>query len=1179
MLSHLRFHRRAGAAPSNPASPCPEQTPTSPPTRQPSPFSPATDTSSPDRRPQSATSAAFPPTLPPITRVTSADTDPLSASRHHVEMVSQPDSRSNQVPRSPYNGGDSGFIGGVALRNYQRDFEAQDPGSMESSTGTGLKQQQPAPRPTLAPINTGAPTRPAPQVLKNSKPATSFSTPTDLKKATTTVTGRRPAATRLVTEPPTLVRPTTNVEPPKTKKSLPFLKNPMTSLLMRRKNSQHVPDLLPLPLKKRAEEPTYDPRIRGTRVHDFSAPRQKKITGSKEAGFASSPSLPVILPGQEKLAGPMIHTSDTAPSLTTNQRQRSSASDSFASPQTLHRRLSAELAETTVELPSISNENAPPVPPKDDAPSQTYPKTLRASGPVDANSSDVPKSSASTPVSRSRQASVSGLSVKETPSAVPRHMKSTSSRFSFDMIGAAKQEKLLEDRHRQRELEKKTTQSPVIEQDSRFDDFDEDGFDYDAMMDDDGLEERIPGVNADYDEEELYEEEINMGLEDVDDKITSKDDPDDDQENFSGFVFERSNPNSSLTSPRSAGFAATPRDPDGKVIGFAMSKDTPGLLTSLSPNLPATSPLANEGSQASGLGIQGLDLSGSTSSTNEMAFQHNQQLSANDDVPTGPSADDLYFDEVIPGYENEFAEDLAAPPEWDEAPFDESIFDNNDTDKFGRPVPGAFVQAQTQRRASTQDVVQTDDEIPSRFSAHSAASQSTAQTSLSVEGQKPRPENDELEEDSPDLLREMPAESTSPSSGGDQVVAYQAALAAAAYKAAASGKFQRDLSPAVDNTPSSVTSHSPNTPDGEDGLQEEEFADYGDSYEDMGDFDMDDDAIIAEANASALANDSDGWYGQEFGFYSAPASQQQHASHNSSSASVIDYEYANGGFFGPKNGLDRTASGHMVSREPNLTPITERSEYSNRNSIMSLGFPNFGPGTPLQSPGLAQLALLGDRGDEMNLSALLRLRSKAWGGSQASLVSSRDGSPRSDRAGDLPSSPWGPNFFSPTAHHARKNSVLSVATGDSEGASVSGSPTLTTGFQGFGTPPPPIPGMADGRDVRLNTQDECGLWALDDGPEASQLELSISPVTESNDTPMSSFGVSPQEAKSPDSALSNFPSRRKGMGHRHKGSADSISYTKEEDSGATRWVMERRRTGESGQVEILEREILEGGRI
>ena len=55
--------------------------------------------------------------------------------------------------------------------------------------------------------------------------------------------------------------------------------------------------------------------------------------------------------------------------------------------------------------------------------------------------------------------------------------------------------------------------------------------------------------------------------------------------------------------------------------------------------------------------------------------------------------------------------------------------------------------------------------------------------------------------------------------------------------------------------------------------------------------------------------------------------------------------------------------------------------------------------------------------------------------------------------------------------------------------------------------------------------------------------------------------------------------RPAGANHRHKNSADSISYRQEEDSGETRWVMERRRTGESGEVEILEREFVEGGRI
>ena len=47
---------------------------------------------------------------------------------------------------------------------------------------------------------------------------------------------------------------------------------------------------------------------------------------------------------------------------------------------------------------------------------------------------------------------------------------------------------------------------------------------------------------------------------------------------------------------------------------------------------------------------------------------------------------------------------------------------------------------------------------------------------------------------------------------------------------------------------------------------------------------------------------------------------------------------------------------------------------------------------------------------------------------------------------------------------------------------------------------------------------------------------------------------------------------------KHKTSADSISYTQEEERGETRWVMERRYTAETGEIEI-EREILQQGRI
>lgn len=780
------------------------------------------------------------------------------------------------------------------------------------------------------------------------------------------------------------------------------------------------------------------------------------------------------------------------------------------------------------------------------------------------------------------------MSIKEIPTAVPRHMKSTSSRFSFDMIGAAEQEKLLEDRHRQRELEKKTADTPV-QRDSRFDDFDED-FDYEGMMDDDGFEEPIPMADDDYDENDyegndIYEEEIPMVRETTEPDL---DDPDNDQENFSGFVFSRSNPTSSLTSPHSTGFLPTPRDADGKVIGFALSQDTPGML---SPQIHIASLHPDSEVQAAGLGIQGLDISTTLMKQNGDAFQLNQGLPPTD-MSRNIKEDDMYFDDGMIGFENEFAEDLAAPPEWDDAPFDESIFDNHDTDQYGRPIPGAFAQAQSQRRAPVEEAPKRESDMTSRLSAHSALSQSTADTSLSVDHQEVSHSDDQT-----DLPRAFSQEGISetsklPTPNEDTVEAYQAALAAAAHQAVASGKFQRSSSPQIDTSP--IVDDEPlHEPVIEDDFRGNGFNDeYG--YENMADFEMDDEDFVAEANACALANDSDGWYGQEFGFYSAPVQQQQQISRDSSSSS-LEFEYSNGGFFGPKGSLDRSTSGRMISREPNLTPITERSEYSNRNSIMSMGLPGFTSGTPLQSPGLAQLALLGDRGDDMTLSALLRLRSKAWGGSQISLASSREGSPRSER-GDQNNSPWGPNYFTPMAPppnggHARKNSVLSTFTADSDGGSISGSPTLTNmGFHAYmAAQQPPLPDQ-DG------SPEEFKLPATDFAPQLQDLDTTLSPVSDSINSPSSAI-VSPSSAtispapsamvsplevnKNPDSALPPAipPRQRPPMGHKHKSSADSISYIKEEDSGATRWVMERRRTGEYGQVEILEREVVEGGRI
>ncbi|GJN85133.1 hypothetical protein PLIIFM63780_008697 [Purpureocillium lilacinum] len=1123
MLSHLRFHRRGA---SNPASPLTDQPQSlSPLSSHDSPLAP--DSASPsDARPPSSSSSAFPPVLPPITRVTSADADLQPERRRGADPPAATDSRPQQALRSPYNG-DSGFIGGVALQNYRRDVEAHKnarSGSIDLSHGDDHARRQ---RPMAVPTATdGGASK------YYAKSMSTFSTPLDLQNSAPSGVGRRPAGARLHSDaqlaPPAAAIP----EPQKGKKGLPFLKNPMSTLLMRRKNNQNVPDVRPLPLSGRQEEPIYDPRIKGTRVHDFSAPRRKQNAPGQSLVAVRSDSQTDLSanrsqPSEGKESGPLESR---------QPRQTSNASESTRS-EPAAGTASQLLSRSKQNLATPEGKSAPPVPPKDNiqAPSRSASST---SPPVpdEHDTQQTPKPAMSQRTTRSRNISLSEIS------AVPRHMKSTSSRFSFDMVGAAKQEKLLEERHRQRELERKATGADDP-RDSRFDDFDEDAFDYDAMMDDDGLEERIPGVNADFDDEEEAYDDF---------------DPDNDQENFAGFVFQRSNPTSSLGSPQSNGMLNTPRDAEGRAIGFAMTKDTPSLATfPLSPHAPSPPLDQAPASQASGLGIQDVVEPESTG-------------------PLEPvQEDELYFDDGMIGLENEFAEDLAATPEYDAAPFDESIFDNNDTDQFGRPVPGAFAQAQSQRCAAPQGPsAKRESDITSRLSAHSGTSHSTAHTSLSVD----RKEMTTAAESTGQCHDEQDAETAQEPGldGGlprDPVAAYQAELAAAAHKAAASGKFQRSASPPQEDDESSQVYQ-------DDTMHEDMYDDeYDQGFVNMDDFELDDDGIIAEANASALANDSDGWYGQEFGFYSAP-SNPSHGSQGSSLSEPSGYEYANGGFFGPKGmgGLDRSTSGRMVSREPNLTPITERSEYSNRNSLMSMGFPPLSSSTPVvQSPGLAQLAMMADSGDDqMTLSALLRLRSKAWGGSQASLVSSREGSPRSDR-GDVPSSPWGPNSASavpgPSGGHIRKSSTFSTLSRDSDAPSGSASPTLTMANATFASPFPapqgterpisvPEPGMS--YPPAAFDLDEPGM-----GMERN--EMPLSPVSERN---------SMDVGRGLDGRTASVSSRVSGRGHhRHKSSADSVSYLKEEDSGETRWVMERRRTGESGEVEILQREIVEGGRI
>jgi hypothetical protein len=1143
-----RFHRRA---PSNPTSPLPGSEQLGPWEGAAIHEHPQTVQDifpRPDARPRSSHTTNTPPFLPPIPRVTSDEPDrtfDLGKPEHHA------------TPARPlYTPNESSFIGGVALQNYRRGVMDQNRPHSSGDALRSMPQSQPQThllqrsKPPPPPIKTDLNPSSRPPLVPT-KPATTLAIPTHAQNGQSD-TGKRPAGTRLASEPAALAAAqlAQDIQKPK----YGFLKNPVMNLLGRKKAGQHGLDEIS-PGYTGREEPVYAP-IRGTRVHDFSAPRppQPRRAPPSATGRVEE-KLPEAYPEPPRAQNAFIEPERSNFEPQAHERIAKQPSD-----LSLQERVRQSLDQKP--LPEVT---MPPVPPKDNtvASSRT---TSTKSRSVSLAGSAMLASTPSTASRASRNVSMSDRSIRDgTMTALPKHMKSNSSRFSF-MIGSANQEKLLEERHRQKQMEKKTTDTyKNPHRDSRFDDLEEDGFDYDAMMDDDGLEEPIPGVNADLEDED-YD---NFG------------DPDNDQENFAGFVFQRSNQASTLPTPISSGMMPTPRDAHGRVIGFAMSKDstTPELHQVMEDSPvylddPASQP--KDDSTVSGLGIHGLQLNAPTDTGSE-AFDDNVS------PPPIPDrsrlrGDDLYFDQGL-------ADELDFESPQDGIPFDESIFDINDTDQYGRPIPGAFAQAKAARDAAVQEAAKRESDVTSRHSKQSQLSQSTAHTSVSVGVH--RVASDANKSTASDLIspkQELPV-SRQPISEEEQVAAYQAALAQAAHIAAATGKFRRDSSPPA------ATGLQQGEPETASPPLHESLDDYEDDpyAQDLGDYELDDDEFIAEANASALANDMDGFYGQEFGFYSAPA-----GSHHSNSSSLSKagsaqlnaqnlYEYSSGGYFGP-SGVGRSASGRVVSREPNLTPITERSEYSNRNSIMSLGLPPMGSGE-LRSPGLAQLAMMADDGD-MTLSALMRLRNKAFGGSRVSLDSSRDGSPQS-AAGerDGAASPWTPqsSFLAPRDNgHVRKNSAtaFSLRSRDSDAGSGNASPTLTMSLPAPVASTSPVPPPLFSPQTGLQPQPNPGPVASGCPPVFEDEEVTSNAVITGSGimAGSGSWMKSPQ----PDPNQASMPSqqRRPGMGHRHKGSADSISYTMEKgDDRETRWVMERRRTADTGEVEILGRQVVDGGRI
>jgi hypothetical protein len=734
----------------------------------------------------------------------------------------------------------------------------------------------------------------------------------------------------------------------KSGKAMLHLLNPIT-LLARRRSAQIVSSRAAETKITNRNVPAmpddYDPRIRGKIIHDFSAPRPRRNvsstqqeTNAQDASLSQMPSQPLGARWNEQNK----RHSDHSPvfkehfedqnvlqvenkgylqsSLLTSQSQHGNDQSLPVFARNLPTHLPEQNKEIT-EQPEPEEVEPPPSPPKET--SHAHPE----------HSQD-PDTIPHLPFN---------------PSGLPRHLKSNASRFSFDMSGveSSTQEKMLEEKHKAKEASRKM-------EDGYFDDFDED-FDNDMMDDLDGLEEKIPGVNVDADDDDYDDFSASRDINELKSWVLSELSP------GVASPITPAPPNQTNNS-----FFALDRYENTQLDDFSRQQSDEEQLNQEQLNQEQSPPLASS------------DVPASHQSAPTALDQPSQIL--DDD-------DDLYFDD------GEFG-DLDADNQ--DGGFDESIFDDETSHLYERKTVGAPTAAPLANHA-----------VP--------------------DGGKSSPGKESLAAENGDQgLRHMPSVASDyrvagsvkrgplgepipnmgPARGAHGGVLTEQnldllhnALAFAANEASHGGRFDRTFSTSERSQGQESVAQTSQTIDSQPGLVSDEsrvsqpvdhmaFEDVLDDriYDDFDDSYFDD-AIVAAANAEALENDDDGFYGQEFGFYA-----QADGSDSS--------ELTNGGYFGPRRveGITRNHSSRGKFQEPSLTPITERSEWSTRNSMISLkahGTTHPGathPNSALASPGLAQLVDMGNLDDELSLSALMKLRRGAWGGSNGSLRSSA-GSP------------------------------------------------------------------------------------------------------------------------------------------------------------------------------------------
>lgn len=901
------------------------------------------------------------------------------------------------------------------------------------------------------------------------------------------------------------------------------LLNPM-SLLTRRRASQAVTEATSEKYfqAKSSNIPgvnlpdDYDPRIRGNVVHDFSAPRPGPSVSSKGLNISAA-GLKNNRDSRGVTQHNTIPTPNSAPvpeaeSPSSLERQHTPIfkehfDDDVGLEQSRHEEMAKQGSPAFMYQLSLKESYLDPdsssLPPfarnlptrLSKAVEGTYPASSHSSQPhlevvLETSLADDPsaekslKSSPpiSPPKARSRASSSTDSPFQS--AGLPKRLKSNASRFSFDLagVGSSAQEMLLEEKHRQkanRESRESGTSGGSDISDARNDADDDGGYSEYDDTDDDGFEEMIPGVNADADDlliplslETLQNSHYLSPIESsftsptglLNTGLSPSDTPDESKDQTFGTVVAQTSPDQGSTNPSSSStisnetnFKPQPRHASGDQVNLRSSSRS----------------------------IKAKDFS-------------NTQLAG---LPSRHNAedDDLYFDDgMIEDLENR-----------DGQAFDESVFDDDTSRVYGLPLRDLKPRSETAKtnEARSKGSPPENSPVPAQGIESSEAEVGSARITL----------KDSFVE----YNREAhPTYSHAAGLTKDNLAAYHDALAFAANQAALNGEFNHRQSlppPSQEGNLNEIDSAPGMTPDDGRASQEINGLCYGQGIDDIEDFsfddDLSDDPIIAAANAEALENDDDGFYGQEFGFFA----------HSTGSA-----EYVNGGYFGPRGveGIGRSHSGRVNFQEPSLTPITERSEWSNRNSAISLAVHGYAqPMQPtLSSPGLAQLAdMMSREEDSMSLSALMKLRRGAWGGSSTSLQSSSgsqiSGSPLNLFPNNSGSS--APTAINPAGSTFSLASSNGLTSSDSD-ASPS-SPTITVATHSLSAAAP-APSRSEGSPVR---------------PPSSPL-------------------------KGPTKGHS-----------RNSSGAESVSYMHEKDGEGGRWVVEKRRLVEGGKMEVLGREVLQ----